>query len=79
VSVAPPFTPQQRFFIAAAASWHIKIRPEALELFVRNDTHSPDEVRGTQPLRNCDAFFAVFGIGPGDPMWLPPDERIVIW
>jgi putative endopeptidase len=79
VSVMPPFTPRQRFFIAAAATWRIKIRPEALELFVRNDTHSPDVVRGTQPLRNCDAFFAAFGIEPGDPMWLVPEERIVIW
>jgi putative endopeptidase len=79
VTVEPPFTPQQRFFIAAAATWRIKIRPEALELFVRNDTHSPDVVRGTQPLRNADSFFAAFGIEPGDPMWLAPDERIVIW
>ena len=79
VTVAPPFTPQQRFFIAAAASWRIKIRPEALELFVRNDTHSPDVVRGTQPLRNADPFFTAFGIKPGDPMWLAPEERIVIW
>ena len=79
VTVAPPFTPQQRFFIAAASSWRIKIRPEALELFVRNDPHSPDVVRGTQPLRNCDAFFAAFGIAPSDPMWLAPAERIVIW
>jgi putative endopeptidase len=79
VTVAPPFTPEQRFFIAAAAIWRIKIRPEALELFVRNDTHSPDVVRGTQPLRNADPFYAAFGIEPGDPMWLAPEERIVIW
>lgn len=75
----PPFTPQQRFFIAAAAIWHVKIRPEALDLFVRNDTHAPDVVRGTQPLRNAEPFFATFDIGPGDPMWLAPEERIVIW
>jgi putative endopeptidase len=36
-------------------------------------------VRGTQPLRNADPFFAAFGIAPGDPMWLAPEERIVIW
>jgi putative endopeptidase len=79
VTVVPPFTPQQRFFIAAASAWRIKIRPEALELFVRNDTHSPDVVRGTQPLRNADPFFAAFGIAPTDPMWLPPEKRIAIW
>ncbi len=71
-AVTPPFTPRQRFFIAAAATWRIAIRPEALELFVRNDTHSPDVVRGTQPLRNADPFFAAFGIEPDDPIWLPP-------
>jgi putative endopeptidase len=79
VAVALPFTPQQRFFIAAAATWRIKIRPEALDLFVRNDTHAPDVVRGTQPLRNADPFYAAFGIEAGDPMWLAPAERIVIW
>ena len=78
-SLEPPFTPQERFFIAAASTWRVKIRPAALELFVRTDTHSPDVVRGTQPLRNADAFFDIFGIGPGDPMWLPPEERIAIW
>ena len=45
----------------------------------RTDTHAPDVVRGTQPLRDADPFFPPFGIAPGDPMWLPPEERIVIW
>jgi predicted metalloendopeptidase len=31
-----------------------------------------------QPLRNLDAFDAAFGIGPGDPMWLAPEDRVVI-
>jgi putative endopeptidase len=48
-------------------------------LQVRSDTHAPGSVRATQPLRNATPFFAVFGIDGGDPMWLRPDERIVIW
>ena len=79
VEVKPPFTPKQRFFIAAATVWRTKERPESLELQVRTDTHSPGSVRATQPLRNADPFFVSFGIVPGDPMWLPPEERIVIW
>lgn len=79
VTVAPPFTPEQRFFIAAASVWRNKTRPEFLETIVRSDTHAPGSVRATQPLRNADAFFAAFGIRPGDPMWLTPAERIVIW
>jgi putative endopeptidase len=79
VSVSPPFTAEQRFFIAAASVWREKSRPEFLELIVRTDTHSPGSVRATQPLRNAGPFFPAFGIAPGDPMWLPPGERIVIW
>ena len=79
VVVEPPFTPQQRFFIAAATVWRNETRPELLDLLIRSDTHSPGSVRATQPSRNADPFYLAFGIVPGDPMWLPPDERIVIW
>lgn len=72
-------TPEQKFFIAAASAWRAKTRDEYLATQVRVDTHSPAKVRATQPIRNMDAFYAAFGIGPGDPEWLSPDERIVIW
>ncbi|HLL49138.1 MAG TPA: M13 family metallopeptidase [Thermomicrobiales bacterium] len=77
--ISPPFTPEQRFFIAAASVWRNKTRPEFLELLVRSDSHAPGSVRATQPLRNADPFFSTFRIEAGDPMWLPPEERIVIW
>lgn len=79
VTIEPPFTPEQRFFIAAATVWRTKIRPESLDTLVRSNPHAPGSVRATQPLRNADPFFAAFGIQPGDPMWLAPSERIVIW
>ena len=77
VTVAPPFTPQQRFFIAAAASWRIRDPPGGVGALRPHRHHAPDVVRGTQPLRNADPFFTAFGIEPGDPMWLAPEERIV--
>jgi putative endopeptidase len=46
---------------------------------VKTDVHSPGQVRATQPIRNMDEFYEVFDIAEGDPMYLPPDERIVIW
>jgi putative endopeptidase len=79
VTVEPPFTPEQRFFIAAATVWRSKVRPERLDTLVRSDQHAPGSVRATEPLRNADPFFTAFGIQPGDPMWLAPAERIVIW
>jgi predicted metalloendopeptidase len=36
-------------------------------------------VRAVQPSRNMDEFFTAFGIKSEDPMYLPPEERIVIW
>jgi putative endopeptidase len=72
-------SPEQRFFIAAASAWRAKTRDAFLATQVRVDVHSPASVRGVQPLRNMDAFHEAFGIRPGDPMYLPPDQRIVIW
>jgi putative endopeptidase len=71
-------SPAQRFVITALV-WRNKTRPEFLELLVRNDTHAPGSVRATQPLRNADPIYPAFGITPEDPMWLPVEERIVIW
>jgi predicted metalloendopeptidase len=73
------FTPQQRFFIAAATVWREKIRDAALVTQVKADEHSPSMIRGVQPLRNMAEFYQAFGIVAGDPMYLPPDQRVVIW
>jgi putative endopeptidase len=72
-------TAEQRFFIAAATVWRVKVRDESLVTQVKSDPHAPPAVRATQPLRNMDAFLEAFGIQPGDPMYLPPEERIVVW
>ncbi len=69
----------QRFFIAAAQVWRQKIRDEALRSLVRADPHGPAIARATIPAENMDAFYEAFDIQPGDPMYLPPDERTVIW
>ncbi len=73
------FTPEQRFFIAAATVWRGEIREEALITRVRSGVHAPPEVRATQPLRNVDEFYDAFAIVAGDPMYLAPAERVRIW
>jgi putative endopeptidase len=73
------FTPEQRFFISAAAVWRSAIRDEALAAQLASDTHAPSVIRAVQPLRNCDAFHDAFDIAPGDPMYLAPEDRVVIW
>lgn len=73
------FSQDERFFISAATVWREEIRDESLTTQVKADPHSPAEVRATQPIRNMDEFHEVFDIGPGDPMYLSPEDRIVIW
>jgi predicted metalloendopeptidase len=72
-------TQDQRFFIAYAFSWAAKARDEFLRTQVMTDWSAAPHVRGMQPMRNMDEFFAAFDIAAGDPMYLPPEERIVIW
>jgi putative endopeptidase len=72
-------TPEQRFFVAAASLWRAETREASLQSQLLVDTHAPAEVRAIQPLRNCDAFHEAFDIGPGEPMYLAPGDRIVIW
>ena len=73
------FTPEERFFIAYANSWAEEFREEALRNLILTDEHAPPAVRGVQPARNMDEFFDAFEIEPGEPMYLPPEERIIIW
>ena len=75
----PPHQQEQRFFVAVASTWRVESRDAFLATMVKTDGHAPGSVRGIQPLRNTDAFFAAFDIRPGDPMWLPPEQRVVIW
>lgn len=77
--IAPPFTPEQQFYIAAATIWREKMRDEALQTQIDSGVHSPSSVRAVQPLRNHDPFYDAFGITEGDPVWLAPEDRVVIW
>ena len=72
-------TQDQRFFVATSFNWAEHAREEFLRTLVQTDAHAPAQVRGVQPQRNMDAFHEAFDIEPGDPMYLPPEERIVIW
>jgi predicted metalloendopeptidase len=72
-------TQEQRFFIAYAFSWANKARDEYLRTLVQTNEHAPPQVRAIQPLRNMDTFFQAFGIEPGEPMYLDPSDRDVIW
>ena len=43
------------------------------------DVHAPDKLRGSLVLQNFSEFYEAFDITEEDAMWLPPEERVVIW
>lgn len=78
-AVIDGYTGDQRFFIAYAQSWQGKAREGALRAQLLSDPHSPEEFRVNGIVRNLDAWYAAFGVKPGDKMYLPPEERVKVW
>lgn len=77
--VIDELTAAQRFFLSWAQAWQIAIRPEEALRLLSIDPHSPNEFRCNQIVRNIDAFYDAFEVGPDDALWLAPDERVTIW
>lgn len=73
------FTGDQRFFMAWAQVWAIKWRDEALSQQIKNGPHSPGEFRANGIVRNIDAWYEAFNVGPDDAMYIPPEQRVKIW
>lgn len=73
------FTPDQRFFISIARIWRVKTRDEFLRMYVNTNSHSPAKWRVNGPLMNFTPFYEAFDVKPGDKMYKPEGERIVVW
>ena len=73
------FTNEQRFFLGYATLWGQNIRPEEIRRRTKIDPHSLGKWRVNAALRNIAPFYAAFDIKEGDPMFLAPADRVVIW
>ena len=73
------FTGDQRFFLAWAQVWRSLDTPDALRQQLLSDPHSPGEFRTNGVVRNVEGWYAAFGIGEGDALYLPPEKRAKIW
>jgi putative endopeptidase len=72
-------TGDQRFFMAFAQVFRVKMREAALRQQLLTDPHSPGQFRVNGILPNIDEWYKAFNIKPGDKMYLPPEKRIRIW
>ncbi len=71
-------TGDQRFFIAYAQSWRVKIRDAELRQRLATDVHAPDNIRA-QAVRNIDGWYDSFDVVPGEKLYLSPADRVKIW
>jgi putative endopeptidase len=72
-------TGDQRFFLSFAQAWRGEQRDDAIKTQVASDPHSPRRYRIIGPLRNLDAWYAAFGIGPDSKFYIVPEKRVRIW
>jgi len=72
-------TGDQRFFLAFAQLWRSRQRDETARLRILLDSHAAEQFRVNGVVRNIDAWYDVFGVGPLDALYLPAEERVRIW
>ena len=73
------FTAEQRFYIGYATLWAQNITDQEKERLTKVDVHSLGRNRVNATLRNIQSFYDAFGITEADAMYMPVEERIVIW
>lgn len=69
----------QRFFLSWAQAWRYKAPESAVRHVVKWSFHAPTPYRVNGVVRNLDAWYAAFDVGPGDRLYLPPEQRVRIW
>jgi len=73
------FSGDQRVLLGWAQAWRGKVREDYIRKQVSSDPHSPRAFRVIGPTRNVDAWYAAFGVKPGETYYLAPDQRVRIW
>ena len=73
------FTGEQRFYIGYATLWAQNITDKEKENLTKNDVHSLGRNRVNATLRNIQSWYDAFGVKEGDAMYMPVEERVIIW
>ena len=69
---------QRQFFVAHAHLWQIDDPEEILQLRL-TDVHSAYHNRINGIYRLLDDWYTLFGVEPGDKLYVKPEDRVKIW
>ncbi|UJR10516.1 hypothetical protein I4U23_014719 [Adineta vaga] len=72
-------TPKERFFLAFARTWRVKVTNEKALFGIRQDPHAPVDLRINGPLSNMMGFYEIFNVTKGDSMFKDVIDRVIIW
>ena len=72
-------SPEQRYFLAYGYAWMVQAKDEYLARQIMSDVHAPAKFRIIGPLMNVPEFYKAFNVKPGNKMYLPEKDRVVIW
>lgn len=73
------FTVEQRFFLGWAQFWRTQTTDDALRRQAQTSYHSPARYRVNCVVRNLDAWYQAFDVGPDDALYLSPEKRVAVW
>jgi putative endopeptidase len=77
--VVDGLTGDQRVFLGWAQAWRGKVTDNFVKKQVVSDPHSPRQFRVNGVVRNLDAWYASFGVKPGEKLYVAPEKRVRIW
>lgn len=66
-------------FSSMARCWTLTSGRDYLQMLANLDVHSFNKVRVNRTMQNFEEFYQTYEIGPGDGMYLPPQDRAQIW
>lgn len=66
-------------FSSMARCWTLTSGRDYLQMLANLDVHSFNKVRVNRTIQNFEEFYQTYEIGPGDGMYLPPQDRAQIW
>jgi len=72
-------TGDQRVFLGWAQAWRGKVTDDFVRKQVVSDPHSPRQFRVNGVVHNIDAWYASFGVKPGEKLYVAPGARVHIW
>lgn len=69
----------EEYFRNWAKVWCMKAKEAYMQLLLVNDVHSPAKLRANIQVRNFQEWYDTFDVKETDQMYIPEEDRIIIW